>query len=284
MTTQPLPRRIEHQLTDKGLVPVYTSGLVEQPWAEYSEQDHAVWALLLERQKVLLTGRACGAFCMALDTLNLTSEKIPRFQDLNELLARTTGWKLVGVEGLLPDQAFFSLLAQRQFPVTWWIRSMEQLDYLSEPDLFHDLFGHVPMLMNPEFANYMQAYGEAGLWAHAEGAGALAMLARLYWYTVEFGLIQEAEGLRIYGAGILSSKGESVHCLESAQPHRIRFDMGRVMRTQYRIDIYQQTYFVIDNFRQLMDIPLAQLDGVYGQLECSDEFGPEQRVDADVAA
>lgn len=246
-----LPRRVEHQMTDKGYVPVYTTSVVEQPWNDYSAEDHRTWATLFERQMALLPGRACAEFFQGVESLGMSADQIPRFDDLNRKLRASTGWTLIGVEGLLPELTFFEHLANRRFPVTWWIRRPEQIDYLSEPDLFHDLFGHVPLLMLPVFADYMQAYGEGGLRAARFGDEPLTELTRLYWYTVEFGLIDSANGLRIYGAGILSSKGESIYCLDSAAPNRIGFDVERVMRTRYRIDTYQKTYFVIDSFEQL---------------------------------
>ncbi len=247
------PKRVESQLTDKGYVPVYTTGVVEQPWDTYTETDHSVWAQLFERQKQVLPGRASDEFMAALSAMEMTPDRIPKFADLNPTLREATGWELIGVEGLLPELVFFDHLANRRFPVTWWIRTPEQMDYLSEPDLFHDLFGHVPLLMNPVFADYMEAYGRGGVKAHAIGEDALVNLTRLYWYTVEFGLIEQKDGLRIYGSGIVSSKGESIHCLESDAPNRLGFDLQRVMRTRYRIDTYQKTYFVIDGFEQLME-------------------------------
>lgn len=245
------PRRVEHQMTDKGYVPVYTTAVVEQPWSAYSATDHDTWARLFRRQSEILPGRACREFLDNLRALGMDETAIPKFDDLNRHLARATGWKLVGVEGLLPELTFFEHLAARQFPVTWWIRRPEQIDYISEPDLFHDLYGHVPLLMNPVFADYMQAYGAGGVRASGFGPESLAELTRLYWYTVEFGLINTPEGIRIYGSGIVSSKGESVYSLESPAPNRIGFDLKRVMRTRYRIDTYQKTYFVIDGFEDL---------------------------------
>jgi phenylalanine-4-hydroxylase len=247
------PRRVEHQQTDKGSVPVYTTAVVDQPWASYTRSDHETWTTLFERQKQLLVGRACDEFLENQQRFGMTPDAIPKFDDLNGVLKGTTGWQIIGVEGLLPELTFFDHLANRRFPVTWWIRKPEQIDYIAEPDLFHDLFGHVPLLLNPVFADYMQAYGCGGVKAHGLGAEALVNLTRLFWYTVEFGLIKQANGLRIYGSGIVSSKGESIHCLESAAPNRIGFDMPRIMRTRYRIDTYQKTYFVIDSFQQLMD-------------------------------
>lgn len=264
------PKRVEHQLTDKGYVPVYTTAVVEQPWDSYSATDHRVWAQLFERQRGLLPERACREFLDAQEAMGMSPSVIPKFSELNETLKATTGWTLIGVEGLLPELTFFEHLAARRFPVTWWIRSPEQLDYLSEPDLFHDLFGHVPLLMNPVFADYMAAYGRGGVKAHGVGPEALAQLTRLYWYTVEFGLIRNPEGLRIYGAGILSSKGESIHCLESDAPNRIGFDLERVMRTRYRIDTYQKTYFVIDGFDQLFDATRPDFIPIYQRLARQD--------------
>ena len=260
------PQRVEHQLTDKGYVPVYTTAVVEQPWASYSPTDHQVWATLFERQQQLLVGRASDEFLRTQREMGMAADRIPKFDDLNRMLRKATGWELVGVEGLLPELTFFDHLANRRFPVTWWIRRPDQLDYLSEPDLFHDLFGHVPLLMNPVFADYMAAYGAGGVKAHGIGPEALVNLTRLYWYTVEFGLIRQADGLRIYGAGILSSKGESIHCLESPAPNRIGFDLERIMRTRYRIDTYQKTYFVIDSYEQLMDATRPDFAPLYARL------------------
>ena len=259
------PRRVEHQQTDKGYVPVYTTAVVDQP-ADYPADDHATWGALYERQRALLVGRACDEFLQAQDAMGMTPDRIPRFDELNDVLRATTGWQLVGVEGLLPELEFFDHLANRRFPVTWWIRRPDQIDYIAEPDLFHDLFGHVPLLLNPVFADYMAAYGRGGVKAHGVSAEALVNLTRLYWYTVEFGLIRQNGALRIYGSGIVSSKGESIHCLESPAPNRIGFDMKRIMRTRYRIDTYQKTYFVIDSFEQLMEATRPDFVPIYAEL------------------
>jgi phenylalanine-4-hydroxylase len=264
--TPDTPARVEPQQTDKGYVQVYTNAVVEQPWAANTAVDHDVWAQLFERQRKLLVGRASDEFLIAQDAMGMTPDAIPKFSELNNILEKATGWTLVGVEGLLPELTFFEHLANRRFPVTWWIRKPEQLDYLAEPDLFHDLFGHVPLLMNPVFADYMAAYGRGGVKAHGIGAEALVNLTRLYWYTVEFGLIQQADGLRIYGSGIVSSKGESIHCLDSAAPNRIGFDLERIMRTRYRIDTFQKTYFVIDSFEQLMQATAPDFAPIYARL------------------
>ena len=260
------PNRVEHQLTDKGYVPVYTTAVVEQPWSSYTATDHEVWATLFDRQQKLLVGRASDEFLRQQRLIGMSPDYIPKFDELNRVLRKATGWELVGVEGLLPELTFFEHLANRRFPVTWWIRKPDQLDYLSEPDLFHDLFGHVPLLMNPVFADYMAAYGRGGVKAHAIGPGALVNLTRLYWYTVEFGLIKQDDGLRIYGSGIVSSKGESIHCLDSAAPNRIGFNLERIMRTRYRIDTFQKTYFVVDSYEQLMEATGPDFTPIYAKL------------------
>lgn len=262
MSTSP-PRRVENIITDKGKVPVYATGVVAQPWDAYSAEEHATWRTLYLRQRELLVGRAADEFLAAQDAMGMNAEAIPKFSDINAALAAATGWQIIGVEGLLPELDFFDHLANRRFPVTWWIRRPEQIDYIEEPDLFHDLFGHVPLLMLPVFADYMQAYGRGGVKAHGLGGDALMHLTRLYWYTVEFGLIRQADGLRIYGAGIVSSKGESLYSLESPAPNRIGFDLERIMRTRYRIDTYQKTYFVIDSFEQLMAATRPDFTPIY---------------------
>lgn len=263
---QTVAERVEHQLTDKGYVPVYTTRVIEQPWDTYTADDHETWATLFRRQRELLVGRAAREFVDNQERFGMSADAIPKFSDINRVLAETTGWELIAVEGLLPELAFFEHLASRRFPVTWWIRKPEQLDYLSEPDLFHDLFGHVPLLLNPVFADYMQAYGAGGVKAATIAPEALANLTRLYWYTVEFGLINTPEGLRIYGAGIVSSKGESIYSLESDAPNRIGFDLERVMRTRYRIDTYQKTYFVIDSYEQLIEATRPDFTPLYARL------------------
>ncbi|WP_017461623.1 phenylalanine 4-monooxygenase [Dyella ginsengisoli] len=275
------PRRVEHQQTDRGYVPVYATGVVEQPWDSYTATDHEVWNTLYRRQRELLPGRACAEFLEGVERFGMGENGIPKFADLNELLGRTTGWQIVAVEGLLPDEVFFDHLANRRFPVSWWIRKPDQLDYLSEPDLFHDLFGHVPLLLNPVFADYMQAYGRGGMKAFGIGPEALMNLTRLYWYTVEFGLINTPEGLRIYGAGIVSSKGESIYCLDSAAPNRIGFGLERVMNTRYRIDTYQQTYFVIEGFEQLFDATRPDFTPIYQRLAAKAPHAAGDVLDSD---
>jgi len=237
---------------------------IEQNWSRYSDEEHAIWRFLFERQQRLLARRACREYLDGLRGLGVASAGIPDFRRLSDILDRATGWRIIGVPGLVPDDSFFALLADRRFPSTCFIRRREQLDYLQEPDVFHDIYGHVPLLMNPIFADYMQAYGKAGL--KALRLGYLRQLARLYSYTVEFGLIATSQGLRIYGSGILSSAGESIYCLGDKRPHRVQFDLRRVMRTQYRIDRYQQTYFVIDGFDQLFAATQPDFAPIYREI------------------
>jgi phenylalanine-4-hydroxylase len=225
---------------------------IDQGFAGYTQQEHRTWVTLYERQSVLLPGRACDAFLSGLDALDLHGQGIPEFGALSEKLLSLTGWRVVAVPGLVPDEVFFEHLANRRFPAGRFIRRQDQLDYLQEPDVFHDVFGHVPLLTDPVFADYMQAYGEGGL--RALGLGRLANLARLYWYTVEFGLLDTPAGLRLYGAGIVSSRAESVFALEDPSPNRLGFDLFRVMRTPYRIDDFQQVYFVVPALQTLLDV------------------------------
>ncbi len=227
---------------------------IPQNWDAFSADDHAMWDRLFARQSDMLPGRAADAFLRGLDVLKLSKPGIPDYRELNTRLMAATGWRVVAVPGLVPDDVFFDHLANRRFPAGNFIRTPEQLDYLQEPDVFHDVFGHVPMLADPVFADYMEAYGKGGL--RSLGFGALHKLARLYWYTVEFGLIAQGDELRIYGAGILSSYGESVFALDDPSPNRIAFDLLRVMRTEYRIDDFQQNYFVIPSLDHLLDMTL----------------------------
>ncbi len=224
---------------------------ISQNWNAFTADEHAMWDRLFARQSDMLPGRAADAFLRGIDVLRLEKPGIPDYRELNARLTAATGWQVVAVPGLVPDDVFFDHLANRRFPAGNFIRTPEQLDYLQEPDVFHDVFGHVPMLADPVFADYMVAYGEGGL--RSLKFDALKQLARLYWYTVEFGLIRGAGGLRIYGAGIVSSFAESVFALDSDSPNRIGFDLARVMRTDYRIDDFQQNYFVIDSLEQLLD-------------------------------
>ncbi|WP_298090676.1 phenylalanine 4-monooxygenase [uncultured Sphingomonas sp.] len=224
---------------------------IPQGWDQYTPEEHATWDTLFERQARMLPGRVTPEFIAGLDVLRLSRPGIPDFEELSERLTKATGWSVVAVPGLVPDDVFFDHLANRRFVAGNFIRRPDQLDYLQEPDVFHDVFGHVPLLANPVFADYMQAYGQGG--QRAGAMGAIQRLSRLYWYTVEFGLVRSGDGLKLYGAGIVSSFTESAFALEDPSPNRLGFDLKRVMRTKYRIDDFQQNYFVIDSFEDLLD-------------------------------
>ena len=243
-----------------------------QNHAAYTAADHSTYRRLYERQSALLPGLASEAFIAALPSLGI-KDHIPRFEEINERLRPATGWEIVGVPGLIPEVPFFTLLAHRKFPVTDWIRTPAEFDYIVEPDIFHDLFGHVPLLFNPVFADYVQRYGEGGL--RAADLGACELLSRLYWYTIEFGLIQEAGGLRAYGAGILSSAGELDYAVRSPLPQRRPLQLERTMRTRYSIDSYQGTYFVIDSFQQLFDLTAKDFAPIYERLRGLPEFAAD---------
>jgi phenylalanine-4-hydroxylase len=274
--TAPAAADLSHSGVNQGVAPV-TYGQGDRPprgdyaradadytcaqdYAQYSEADHDTYRRLYARQLAQLPGLACDEFIHAVRQLG-TPDRIPHHDDISERLMRATGWQVVGVPGLIPEEAFFALLANRKFPVTDWIRRLEEFDYIVEPDIFHDLFGHVPLLFDPTFADYMQAYGAGGL--KASRLDACELLARLYWTTVEFGLIDTPAGLRAYGAGILSSAGELRHSLTSPQPRRVAFDLQRLMRSRYRIDSYQASYFVVDSFQQLFDATAPDFTPIY---------------------
>jgi phenylalanine-4-hydroxylase len=246
---------------------------IPQRWEQFTAEDHRVWDLLFARQTKQLHGRVVRAFEEGLDVLHLSRPGIPELSELNDRLHARTRWEVVAVPGLVPDDIFFGHLANRRFPAGNFIRSASQLDYLEEPDVFHDVFGHVPMLANPAVADFMQALGEEGL--AALGRGDVHRLSRLYWYTVEFGLAREDGALKIYGAGIASSFEESIYSLESAVPNRLRFDMSRVLRTRYRSDALQRCYFIVDSFEDLLGhIAGADLTRLYEEVASLEEFDP----------
>lgn len=245
---------------------------IDQGWDRYTPAEHAVWKTLFDRQTRLLPGRACDEFVQGMKSLPISPQQIPDFRRLSDVLMARTGWQVIAVPGLVPDEVFFEHLANRRFPAGHFIRKAHELDYLEEPDVFHDVFGHVPMLMNPAIADYIQAYGQGGL--RAQKLGVLDKLARVYWYTVEFGLIKQADGLRVYGAGIASSYTESLFALDNASPNRIGFDLERVMRTHYRIDDFQECYFVIDNLDQLMELAGVDFGPFYERIAGKPEYQP----------
>ena len=259
-----------------GARPEWTS---DQGWENYTQAEHDVWITLYERQAALLEGRACEPFLRGLEALDLHRSGIPDFARINVELNRLTGWSVVAVPGLVPDEVFFDHLANRRFPAGQFIRKPQELDYLQEPDIFHDVFGHVPMLTDPVFADYMAAYGRGG--QRALERGQLANLARLYWYTVEFGLLQTAQGARIYGAGIVSSRAESIFALDDPSPNRLAFDLERVMRTPYRIDDFQQVYFVIPSLQALLDATLQDFAPIYDRLERASDIPIEAILPTD---
>jgi phenylalanine-4-hydroxylase len=255
--------------------PDYT---VDQEWDGYSPAEHDLWRRLYARQVALAPRYACDEFVDTLGVLDFGAG-IPRFDGVNEKLVKATNWRLVAVPGLLPDLTFFEHLANRRFPVTVWLREPHEFDYIVEPDIFHDFYGHVPMLFNPVFADYIQAYGRGGIKAHE--LGAIEMLARLYWYTVEFGLIDTPKGLRTYGAGILSSGGELPYCIDSPDPNRIGFDLMRIMQTGYKIDTFQETYFVIRDFSELFEATAPDFTPYYAALRGRELIAPSTVLPSD---
>lgn len=250
----------------------------EQDYAQYTEADQDTYRRLYERQEALLPGLACDEFIAALPSLG-AKDRIPHFEDINERLRKATGWEIVTVPGLIPEVPFFTLLANRKFPVTDWIRTPEEFDYIVEPDVFHDLFGHVPLLFNPVFADFVQRYGQGGLKAHE--LGVCEQLSRLYWYTIEFGLLAQPDGLRAYGAGILSSSGELNYAVKSPEPQRVRLDLQRVMRTRYKIDTYQQTYFVIDSIDDLLQQTAADFTPLYAVIKDQPDLAANESLPID---
>jgi phenylalanine-4-hydroxylase len=236
---------------------------VEQDWSAYTKDEHALYRRLFERQSKLVPRYACREWIDAIAGLDAASE-IPRFDQVSKRLRAATGWEIVAVPGLIPDEAFFTHLANRRFPVTVWLRRADEFDYIVEPDVFHDFFGHVPLLFDRVYADHLHEYGKGGL--KAMRLDAVKMLARLYWYTIEFGLINTPQGVRAYGAGLLSSGGELAYCVDDPRPRRLPFELERIMRTEYQIDRYQDTYFVIDSFEHLMRETAPDFTPIYARL------------------
>jgi phenylalanine-4-hydroxylase len=253
---------------------------IDQDWESYSDEEHDRWDRLFERQRKITQGRACEAALGAMSTLELSPSGIPHMGRLSERLKSLTGWEVVPVAELVPDEIFFDHLANRRFPAGAFIRPEAEFDYLQEPDVFHDIFGHVPLLADPVFADFMEAYGKGG--QRAMRLGQLHNLARLYWYTVEFGLIRETSGLRIFGAGILSSPTETVYSLEDPAPHRLTFDLQRVMRTKYIIDSVQSTYFVINSFEELLEVCYRDFGDVYDDVRKKTDIEPGCLIEGDL--
>lgn len=229
----------------------YDHLIVDQGWSDYTPDHHEAWTMLYERQMNILRPRACPEYLAAVDQLGFTARKIPDFSAVNERLRALTGWEVVATQGLVKSKPFFDMLTDRKFPSGYFIRDKDQLDYLEEPDIFHDLFGHIPLLTNPAYADYMHEYGKGG--ARALEYKTTKNLARLNWWTIEFGLIRKPEGLKIYGAGLISSFGEAQYCLDDPSAHHIAFDLDRCMRTRVYINDFQPCYFVIDSFEDLFE-------------------------------
>lgn len=219
----------------------------------YTPAEQDVWRTLFTRQMALLPGRASRAYMDGILATGFPNSRIPDFErDLNPRLLPATGWRVVAVPGLIGNREFFELMADHQFPATTWVRRADQLDYIQEPDMFHDTFGHVPVLTNQAFCDFLAALSRIAL-THIDSDEAIEMISRLYWYTVEFGLIREEGNLRIYGGGILSSPGETVYALESDVPKRTPYDVETLLQTPYVIDRFQEQYFVIDSYKQLYE-------------------------------
>ena len=253
--------------------------LVPQGWESYTETQHETWNTLFNRQMALVPGRVTDDFLQGVEQLKIGATGIPNIEETNKLLYNLTGWQIVCVEGKIPDIAFFDLLANRFFPSGNFIREPNELDYIEAPDIFHDMFGHVPMLTQPVFADYIQAYGQAGL--RAESLGGLDMLNPVFWFTVEFGLMNTPDGMRIYGSGIVSSFSETQFCLESDSPNHLQFDLRRSMKTDYFIDDFQPTYFVIDSYEDLYKATEEDFKPIYDALRDKPLFKPGKVVDGD---
>ncbi|MBL8548427.1 MAG: phenylalanine 4-monooxygenase [Hyphomonadaceae bacterium] len=272
-----VPEALRNAPTAKGLRGDYSrmraDWTVEQPADCYTPEEHARWRKLYQRQTALVADYAAPVFVNALRDMEC-ADGIPRLDELSLRLRKATSWEIVAVPGLLPDDVFFNHLSNRRFPASFWIRTEQELDYLAEPDVFHDVFGHVPLLFDPVFADYLQEYGRAG--PKAIEHAAVPILARLYWYMVEFGLILVDGNIKAYGSGMLSSFGETKYSVDSDVPNRIGFDLERVMRTRYWIDRFQSTYFVLDSFEQLfrasIDTDFAPL---YPKLKSLEPYAPD---------
>ncbi len=269
----------KHGSAAEDAAPPSADWTIDQNWEAYTAEEHGVWKTLYERQTRLLPGRICDEYLDCMKQMPITADHIPDFRRLNDMLMKHTGWQIVAVPGLVPDDVFFTHIANRRFPAGQFIRTKNKLDYLQEPDIFHDVFGHAPMLMNPAIADFMQAYGQGGLKALEHGI--LPFISRLYWYTIEFGLVQQKDGVRIYGAGISSSFTESQYCLEDDSPNRIAFNLERVMRTDYRIDDLQKSYFVVNKLDDLFDLAQIDFDPIYERIQQEPTLTPDQIIPED---
>jgi phenylalanine-4-hydroxylase len=247
---------------------------MKQHYEQYTAEDRLVWHTLFERQQANLKQRGSEAFFRAVSDVKFSSEKIPDFRELDQILNKLTGWTLEVVPSIIPQKDFFELLAEKKFPATTWLRTMAQLDYLEEPDMFHDVFGHVPLLSNAAYTSFFTGIAQLAL-KHINEPYAIELLGRIYWFTIEFGLILEAGNLKIYGAGIISSAGETVHCLSNSVKH-LPYSVRTIMETGFRTDIFQDTYFVIDSFESLY----ASLPDIENCLEEALERNKPQQLKA----
>jgi phenylalanine-4-hydroxylase len=240
----------------------------------YTPEEDRVWHDLYKRQIKIIEGRGCDEYMRGLELLNMPPDRVPQCEDISKILRRETGWAVAPVAAIIPFDEFFKLLANRQFPAASFIRTREELDYLKEPDIFHEVFGHCPLLTDPTYANFVQKYGEIGLHADAKDR---ALIARLFWFTIEFGLVNTEKGLRIYGAGILSSKEETIYALESKLPQRKPFDPLDALRTPYRYDELQKTYFVLNNYHQLYDLLNVDIIALINESRRLGEYPSDQQ-------
>jgi phenylalanine-4-hydroxylase len=244
-----------------------SSGLVR-----YTDEEHRIWATLHERQIKAIRGKACDEYFQGIDLLGMPKDRIPQLPEISAVLKRETGWEVAFVPALIPFSEFFKLLADRKFPAATFIRTREELDYLQEPDIFHEIFGHTPLLTNKYFADFTATYGKLGLAASKEDR---VFLARMYWFTVEFGLIQPpGKPMRIYGGGILSSIGETEYAFKSDKPQRKRFSITDALRTPYRIDIMQPLYYYLEDLRELYELTQKDLMALVADAKRMGLFAP----------
>lgn len=239
--------------------------IIKENWDAFTKEEHDLWKYLFERQMTIFDGRVAQEHIDSLKQLNISHDRIPKFEEISTILRDRTGWEIIAVPGLVPAEIFFEMLKNRKFPSTCFLRNLDQVDYLEEPDIFHDIFGHIPLLVLPTFADYMEAFAKLSLKAMERGD--LVRAQRIYWFTVEFGLIRTTKGLRTYGAGIVSSFKETIYCVEDPSPKRIPFSLERVMRTDYRIDDLQKNYFVIDSYEELFDATLQDHTALFDALD-----------------
>ena len=225
---------------------------MRQEYDKYVAEDHEVWSILYARMMEILPNYSTKAYLEGIQSVGFEAHRIPNFDECNVKLGGITGWNIYAVPGLIPNKGFFEHLSKKEFPATTWLRKKSQLEYLEEPDMFHDVFGHIPLLANPHFANFLVKLAEISL-KHIDNEWAIELLSRLYWYTVEFGLIREDGKLKVYGAGILSSSGETQYSIDSDIPKRYDYDIKTIFDTPYIKDKFQEHYFVIESYEQLFE-------------------------------